>query len=130
MDNSSLNQTAGTTIDDTISVETKSATKFILGSVVLLVLHFVSGYIQTPEIIVEKTVNPELSETYVRIFYGLGVVGLLAIPIPLGAALISLFFKAKRNVYSFFRVLSFSMAITLALNILNTFISVNFFPKQ
>lgn len=130
MDNLSINQTAVTTGDNTTSGGTKSAAKFTLVAVFLLVLHFVSGYIQTPEIIIGKTVNPELSETYVRIFYGLGVVGWLAIPVPFGAALISLFFKAKRNVYSFFRVLSFSMAITLAFNILLAFISANFLPKQ
>lgn len=96
----------------------------------LLLLHFVAGYTQTPNFILEMGIQKGAPEVALRIGYAISIFAMFALPLPMIISLLSLIFKANRNLYSFFKIMSWCLVCTLLLSTAYGFWFANFMPNR
>jgi hypothetical protein len=111
-------------INDTTNKTSPDFFPIILGIPLLLCLHYMSGYYQTPQIVIDVGLSRGLETIHMKLGYGLGMVLFYALPIPILFGLISLFIEKRRNLFSFIQVIFWSMIITLVLNLAVGFLIV------
>lgn len=95
----------------------RSHKPYIYGLIVLCILLFLTGALFTPHKIMEiaHRASPALN---IRIGYGLGMLFIFAVPFPMFISLLSLLPKSKRNIYSFSRILFWSVFIAFAVSLI------------
>jgi hypothetical protein len=88
--------------------------KYVVGSIFLFILHFIIGAVSVPKVMLQAAKGaPELA---VRVGYGLGTMIAFAMLLPFLVSFLSLIEKSKRNYYSFFTILFYTVLFTLFIN--------------
>lgn len=90
---------------------------FSIGIICLFILHYVYGFIQTPDKLLENAIQRGMSATAVKAGYALGIFCMFALPIPMVVSLLSLLIKSKRTLSSFIRILFYSLVFTFIVSI-------------
>lgn len=94
----------------------------LIGIPLLLILHFMSGYFQTPDILIKIGLSEGIRSFYLKLGYAIGITLLYAFPLPIFFAAMSLLFKKLRTVSSFTQIIFWVMIITLIFNLTAGFI--------
>lgn len=94
------------------SNQNQSYKPYVVGLIILLILHFFAGAIFTPSMIIRTAPNnaPVLS---IKIGYGMGMLAIFGIVFPLVITLFSLLSKSNRNFHSFYKILCWTVLSTL-----------------
>jgi hypothetical protein len=95
----------------------KRSRVFIYGSILLLSIHALIGFLQTPQEVVETAIAHGLSVSNVKGGYAVSILFIYAIPIPGSIVLLSLFAKSKRNIASASKILFWCLAVMLFFNL-------------
>jgi hypothetical protein len=100
------------TLNESASSQHQSYKPYVVGLIILFFLHFIVGAILTPSMLVRTAGNnaPELS---LKIGYGVGMLAIFGIAFPSFITLFSLLSKSNRNYYSFFKILCWTVFLTL-----------------
>ncbi len=104
-----------------------SAKFFIFGSIILLVLHVLSGYLQLPQQVINVGLSRGFKVSHIKIGYAIGIFLIFAILLPIVISILLLLYKKRRNLLSFSKILFWSLFVTLFFNFLMGFILV---PKM
>ena len=111
-------------ISDTTNKTNPDFFPIILGIPLLLCLHYITGYHQTPQLVIDVGLSKGFETMHMKLGYGLGMVLLYAFPVPILFGLISLFIKSKRNLFSFSQIVFWSMVFMCILNAIVGFLIV------
>ena len=103
-------------ISDTTNKTSPDFFPIIIGIPLLLCLHYMAGYFQTPGLVIDAGLSKGFEKFHMQIGYGFGIAFIYALPIPILLGLISLFIKKRRDLFSFFQVIFWSMIIMLVIN--------------
>jgi uncharacterized membrane protein YczE len=99
---------------------------FISGSVILMALHSLAGYLQVPQKVMDVGLSRGFYAGSIKFGYTLGIFSIFAMLAPLICVLFSLLSKKRRNMLSVLQIIFWSLLITFFLNLLMGFI---FAPK-
>ncbi len=90
---------------------------FGIGIICLFILHYVYGFIQTPDKLLENAIQRGMSATSVKAGYAFGIFCIFALPIPMAVSFLSLLIKSKRTLSSFIKILFYSLVLTFIASI-------------
>ncbi|MDQ5988747.1 MAG: hypothetical protein CSYNP_04508 [Syntrophus sp. SKADARSKE-3] len=120
----SRDHSASADLNRRIPVTRSAYTPYLLGLIGLFIVQILIGTLLTPDRIIRISgaAPPALS---VRIGYGLGWVAFLLIPFPLAVSILSLLFKSRRNLSSFFKIFFWT---TLGTFLMSVILQISYVP--
>jgi len=97
---------------------------FSIGIICLFILHYVYGFIQTPDKFLEDAIQRGMPATVAKGGWALGIFCIFALPIPMAVSLLSLLIKSKRTLSSFIKILFYCLVLTFIASIVNGLVCV------
>ncbi len=90
---------------------------FLFGSTILLIIHYFIAFFLTPTKLLSSAGPDEMTQLGVKIGYGIGILAIVSLPIPLLVSILSLLFKSNRNIRSLSKIFFWCLGFTLIINI-------------
>lgn len=110
-----LKSSTGRRLSESVSTLGDSYKPYILGLIILCILHFLVAFFFTPSKVIQIAGNGA-SKLSVRAGYGFGMFITFAVPFPLLITFLSLISRSKRNLLSFSKTLFWAVLFSLFAN--------------